>query len=66
MPHKFARVTIEEGAIVGPYSIILKGVTVGRGAIIAGGSIVRHNVPPDSFVFPSSKLIQKRYLMKKE
>jgi len=66
LPHKFAKVTIEEGAMIGPNSIILTGVTVGRGAVITGGCIVRHNVPPDSFVFPNIKLNQKRYLVKKE
>ena len=31
---------------VGMNAVILKGVTVGKGAIIAAGAVVTHNVPP--------------------
>ena len=65
MPHEFGKVTIEEDVMIGPHCIILKGVTIGRNAKITGGSIIRHDVPPDSFVFPNTKLHNRKYLTKK-
>jgi acetyltransferase-like isoleucine patch superfamily enzyme len=41
-----APVTIEDHVWVGTRSIILKGVTIGKGAVIAAGSVVTKNVPP--------------------
>lgn len=35
---------------IGANAIILKGVTVGKGAVIAAGSVVTHNVEPYSIV----------------
>lgn len=49
-PHSFARVTVEEGVFVGSGSIILMGVTVGRGTIIPAGSIIDKDIPPYSLV----------------
>ncbi len=43
-------VIIETDVWIGARSIILKGVIVGRGAIIAAGSVVVQNVPPYSIV----------------
>jgi acetyltransferase-like isoleucine patch superfamily enzyme len=40
------RIVIEEDVWIGHGSIILGGVNVGRGAIIAAGSVVSKNVPP--------------------
>ena len=56
LPHKFKKVTIEEGTMIGPYSIILLGVTIGRNAIISAGSIIRLDVAPKSMIFPDVKL----------
>lgn len=39
-------VVIEDDAWIGCRSIILKGVTIGKGAIIAAGSVVTKNVAP--------------------
>jgi len=39
-------VVIEDDVWVGASAIILRGVTVGRGAIIAAGSVVTKSVPP--------------------
>jgi acetyltransferase-like isoleucine patch superfamily enzyme len=43
-------VTIEDDVWIGAKAIILKGVTVGRGSIIAAGAIVVRDVPPYSIV----------------
>ncbi|MGN6285701.1 MAG: acyltransferase [Afipia sp.] len=41
-----APVRICRGAWIGARSIILKGVTIGEGAIIGAGSVVAADVPP--------------------
>ncbi len=43
-------VIIEDDVWIGSGSIILKGVTIGRGATIAAGSVVTKNVPAYSIV----------------
>jgi acetyltransferase-like isoleucine patch superfamily enzyme len=43
-------VVIEEEAYIGPGSIILPNVTVGRGAVVMGGSVVTRSVPPMTLV----------------
>ncbi len=42
--------TIEDYVWIAPCSIIMPGVNIGRGAIVAGGSIVTHDVEPMSIV----------------
>lgn len=41
-----APVTIEDDVWVGTHVVVLPGVTIGKGAIIAAGSIVNKDVPP--------------------
>lgn len=41
-----APVVIEDGAWLGARTIVLKGVTVGAGAIVGAGSIVTRDIPP--------------------
>jgi acetyltransferase-like isoleucine patch superfamily enzyme len=43
-------IIVEDDAWIGFNSIILKGVTIGEGAIIAAGSVVTKNVPPWTIV----------------
>jgi maltose O-acetyltransferase len=43
-------VVVEEGAWIGPRSIILPGVTIGTGAIVDPGSIVNKSVDPNTRV----------------
>lgn len=55
MPVEWSRVVskpvvIEDDAWIGFKSSIMKGVTIGRGAIIAAGSIVTKDVPPFTLV----------------
>lgn len=42
--------TIKDNAWIGMSAIILKGVTVGEGAIVAAGSVVTKDVPPHTIV----------------
>jgi acetyltransferase-like isoleucine patch superfamily enzyme len=43
-------ITIEDDCWLGTGCIILDGVVVGRGSVIAAGCVVTKNVPPDSIV----------------
>jgi maltose O-acetyltransferase len=45
-----APVRVERGAWIGARSLILPGVTVGAGSIVAAGSVVAKDVPPDTLV----------------
>jgi acetyltransferase-like isoleucine patch superfamily enzyme len=65
MPHEFGSVKIEDNVMIGPHCIILRGVTIGKNAKITGGSIIRHDVPPDSFIFPNTKFHNRTYRIKK-
>lgn len=42
------KVVIEDNVFIGNYSMILKGVRIGRDTIIGAGSVVTHNIPPMS------------------
>jgi galactoside O-acetyltransferase len=41
---------IEKGAWIGARAIVLKGVTIGKCAIVGAGSVVRNDVPPYTIV----------------
>lgn len=43
-------VAIEDDVWIGARVIILPGVTIGRGSVLAAGSVVTHDVPPYSVV----------------
>jgi acetyltransferase-like isoleucine patch superfamily enzyme len=43
-------VSIEDGAWIAVGAIILPGVTIGRGSIVAPGAVVFQDVPPNSYV----------------
>jgi maltose O-acetyltransferase len=45
-----APVTIEDGAWLGSRSIVMPGVTIGRGAVVGAGAVVTTSVPPDTLV----------------
>lgn len=43
-------VTIEDYVFIGPRAIILPGVTIGKGAVVAAGAVVSRDVPPFTVV----------------
>jgi acetyltransferase-like isoleucine patch superfamily enzyme len=43
-------IVIEKGSWIAVGAIILPGVTIGQGSVVAAGSVVDRDVPPDSYV----------------
>lgn len=43
-------VVIEDYCFIGPRSIILPGVTIGKGAVVAAGAVVTKDIPPYAVV----------------
>lgn len=41
-------VVIEDDVWIGAHAVILPGVTIGHGAVVGAGAVVRHDVPPQS------------------
>lgn len=57
-----ATITISDDVWIGTNSVVTPNVTIGRGAIIAAGSVVTKNVPPFAIVGGvPAKLIRYRY-----
>ena len=54
-------VEIEEYAVLGSYSIVLPGVSIGRGAVVAAGSVVTKDVAPFTLVggVPAVKISER-------
>lgn len=50
MPEKMGPVVIEDRAWIGPNTLILHDVTIGEGAVVAGGAVVTKDVPPFTVV----------------
>lgn len=46
----FGKITVEDRAYVGSCSLIMSGVTIGRGALVAAGSVVTKSVAPGTVV----------------
>jgi acetyltransferase-like isoleucine patch superfamily enzyme len=57
---KSAPVVIEDCVWLGRACIILKGVTIGRGSIVAAGAIVTKSVPPFSIVAGNPAQVVKK------
>jgi maltose O-acetyltransferase len=47
---RMEKVSIEDYVFIGPRAIILPGVTLGRGSVVAAGAVVVRDVPPLSIV----------------
>jgi len=59
----YGKVTIEDYVFIGPRTILLPGVTIGKGAIVGAGAVVTKNVEPFSIVGGvPAKVIGKRTL----
>lgn len=50
-PEQFLKTTVMEGASIGANSTIIGGITIGRYAMVGGGSVVTKDVPDFSLVF---------------
>lgn len=60
-PNKTAQIIIEDDVWIATGAKILKGVTIGRGSVIAAGALVKENVAPNSIVGGvPAKLLSKR------
>lgn len=57
---KSAPIIIEDDVWIGMNCIILKGVTIGEGAIVSAGSVVREDVPPWTIVAGNPALVVKK------
>lgn len=55
-----APVIIEDDVWIGFKSTVLKGVTIGRGAVIAAGSLVTHDIPPFTLVAGAPARVVRR------
>lgn len=44
------RTIVEAGASIGAGAVILPGLRIGRGAMVAAGAVVTHDVPPNATV----------------
>jgi acetyltransferase-like isoleucine patch superfamily enzyme len=54
-------IVIEDDCWIASHSIVLAGVTIGRGSIVAAGSVVTKSVPPYSIVAGSpARVIRSR------
>jgi predicted RNA-binding Zn-ribbon protein involved in translation (DUF1610 family) len=51
-------ITIGDDVWIGPYSIIMKGVTIGNNSVVGAGSVVRQQVPPNSLVYGNPARVQ--------
>lgn len=49
-PNIVEPIVIGSDVWIGAHAVILRGVTVGKGAIIASGAVVKHDVPAYSIV----------------
>lgn len=64
LPDTAASIKVEDRVWIGARSIILQGVTIGEGAIVAAGSVVTKDVAPYSIVAGvPARLIKKRYII---
>ncbi len=57
-----AKVFVEDYVFIGPRAIILPGVTLGRGSVVAAGAVVTKSVEPYSVVagVPAKKIAERR------
>ena len=56
------KIIIEKNAWIGMRSIILKGVTIGEGSIVAAGSVVTKDVPSYTLVAGNPAIFKKKLI----
>jgi acetyltransferase-like isoleucine patch superfamily enzyme len=62
LPEQDAPVIIEDGCWLGANVTILKGVTLGRGCVVAAGAVVTNSFPPYSIIAGvPARLIKMRF-----
>lgn len=54
-------VTIEDDVWIGANAVILAGITIGKHAVVAAGTVVTHNVPPYSVCAGNPGRIVRQY-----
>lgn len=59
LPEDDQDVVIEDDVWIGTHCIILKGVRIGTGSIIAAGAVVTKSVPPYSIYLSSQKILPR-------
>lgn len=61
LPDIAASIVVEEHAWIGGNSIILPGVTIGKGSVVGAGSVVSKSIPPWSVATGNpARVIKKR------
>ena len=58
----FGPIKICENARIGAFSVILPGVTIGKGSIIGAGSVVSDDVPPYSIAYGSPAKVVRQFI----
>lgn len=59
-PHQWGPVVIEDDVFIGSNVRILKGVTIGRGAVIGNQSVVTRDVPPYCIATGAPAVLRRR------
>lgn len=54
-------IEIDDNVFIGDHCIILKNVRIGKGAVVAAGSVVTRDVPPASIVAGNPARVLKRF-----
>lgn len=55
----YGKINIEDDAWIGAGSVVLQGLTIGRGAVVGAGSVVTRSVPPYAIVIGNPARIVK-------
>jgi acetyltransferase-like isoleucine patch superfamily enzyme len=58
-PEKFLETIIEDNASIGAGSIIMGGITIGKGAMIGAGSLITKNIPPKTLWYGNPAVLVK-------
>jgi acetyltransferase-like isoleucine patch superfamily enzyme len=60
-PFKESKVVLEDDCHIGISTIIMPGVTIGKGAIVGAGSLVTHDIPPYCLAVGSPAKVVKQF-----